>query len=45
MTDEIRALEAVDTTGLGCASAALVAEGLGTDHGDFDLAALEQMAA
>jgi sugar/nucleoside kinase (ribokinase family) len=29
---------------LGCATAALVAQGLGTDHGDFDLAAVEQMA-
>jgi sugar/nucleoside kinase (ribokinase family) len=30
---------------LGCAAAALVAQGLGTDHGDFDLAAVEQLAA
>jgi sugar/nucleoside kinase (ribokinase family) len=30
-----------DAAVLGCATAALVAEGLGTDHGDFDLAAAE----
>jgi len=30
---------------LGCAAAALVAQGLGTDHGDFDLAAVEAFAA
>src|SRR5215210_2803439 len=30
---------------LGCATAAQVAQGLGTDHGDFDLAAVEQLAA
>jgi hypothetical protein len=30
---------------LGCAAAAMVARGLGTDHGDFDLAAVEQLAA
>src|SRR5438270_137141 len=30
---------------LGCATAALVAGGLGTDHGDFDLAAVERFAA
>ena len=29
---------------LGCAAAAKVAEGLGTDHGDYDLAAVEQLA-
>jgi sugar/nucleoside kinase (ribokinase family) len=29
---------------LGCATAALVAGGLGTDHGDFDLAAVERFA-
>jgi sugar/nucleoside kinase (ribokinase family) len=29
---------------LGCAAAAMVAQGLGTDHGDFDLAAVEQLA-
>ena len=28
-----------DAAVLGCAAAALVAQGLGTDHGDFDLAA------
>ena len=30
---------------LGCAAAALVAQGLGTDHGDFDLAAVEAFAS
>ena len=30
---------------LGCATAALVAQGLGTDHGDFDLDAVEAFAA
>jgi sugar/nucleoside kinase (ribokinase family) len=30
---------------LGCAVAALVAEGLGSDHGDFDLEAVERFAA
>ena len=30
---------------LGCATAALVAGGLGSDHGDFDLAAAERFAA
>jgi sugar/nucleoside kinase (ribokinase family) len=30
---------------LGCATAALVAEGLGSDHGDFDLAAVDAFAA
>jgi sugar/nucleoside kinase (ribokinase family) len=29
---------------LGCAAAALVAQGLGSDHGDFDLAAVEAFA-
>ena len=29
---------------LGCAAAALVAQGLGTDHGDFDLSEVEEMA-
>jgi sugar/nucleoside kinase (ribokinase family) len=29
---------------LGCATAALVAQGLGTDHGDFDLAAAEALS-
>jgi sugar/nucleoside kinase (ribokinase family) len=36
-----------DRTGaaaLGCAAAAMVAQGLGTDHGDFDLAAVERLA-
>jgi sugar/nucleoside kinase (ribokinase family) len=30
---------------LGCATAALVAQGLGTDYGDFDLAAVEAFAS
>jgi sugar/nucleoside kinase (ribokinase family) len=30
---------------LGCAAAALVAGGLGSDHGDFDLAAADELAA
>src|SRR5205085_10915472 len=30
---------------LGCAAAALVAQGLGSDHGEFDLAAADQFAA
>jgi sugar/nucleoside kinase (ribokinase family) len=30
---------------LGCAAAAIVAQGLGTDHGDFDLAAADAFAA
>ena len=34
-----------DAAGLGCATAALVAQGLGSDHGDFDLAAAEAFAA
>ena len=29
----------------GCATAALVAQGLGTDFGDYDLAAVEELAA
>ena len=29
---------------LGCAAAALVAQGLGTDHGSYDLAAAEALA-
>lgn len=33
-----------DAAVLGCAAAALVAGGLGTDHGDFDLAAVEAFA-
>ena len=36
------AATARDAAALGCAAAALVAQGLGTDHGDFDLAAVEQ---
>jgi sugar/nucleoside kinase (ribokinase family) len=34
-----------DATILGCATAALVAQGLGSDHGEFDLDAVEQFAA
>jgi sugar/nucleoside kinase (ribokinase family) len=34
-----------DAAVLGCATAALVSQGLGTDHGDFDLAAAEAFAA
>jgi sugar/nucleoside kinase (ribokinase family) len=30
---------------LGCATAAFVAQGLGTDYGDYDLAAVEKLAA
>ncbi len=30
---------------LGCATAALVAQGLGSDHGNFDLATVEEFAA
>ena len=30
---------------LGCAAAALVAGGLGSDHGDFDFAAADASAA
>jgi sugar/nucleoside kinase (ribokinase family) len=30
---------------LGCAAAALVAQGLGSDYGDFDLAATDELAA
>jgi len=26
-----------------CAAAAMVAQGLGTDHGDYDLAAVERL--
>ena len=33
-----------DAAVLGCAAAALVAQGLGTDHGDFDLAAADELA-
>lgn len=32
-----------EAAGLGCAAAALVAQGLGTDHGDFDLAGAEAL--
>ncbi len=34
-----------DAAVLGCAAAALVATGLGSDHGDFDLAAADAFAA
>ena len=34
-----------DAAVLGCAAASLVAQGLGTDHGDFDLAAADAFAA
>jgi sugar/nucleoside kinase (ribokinase family) len=34
-----------DAAVLGCAAAALVAQGLGTDHGEFDLAAVDAFAA
>jgi sugar/nucleoside kinase (ribokinase family) len=34
-----------DAARLGCATAALVAQGLGTDAGAFDLAAVEELAA
>jgi sugar/nucleoside kinase (ribokinase family) len=34
-----------DAARLGCAVAALVAQGLGTDHGDYDLAAVEEFGA
>jgi sugar/nucleoside kinase (ribokinase family) len=33
-----------DAAALGCATAAMVAQGLGTDHGDYDLAAVEKLA-
>jgi sugar/nucleoside kinase (ribokinase family) len=33
-----------DAARLGCAAAALVAQGLGTDHGDFDLAAVTDLS-
>lgn len=32
-----------DAAALGCAAAALVAQGLGSDHGDFDLAAADAL--
>jgi sugar/nucleoside kinase (ribokinase family) len=34
-----------DAAVLGCAAAALVAQGLGSDHGDFDLSAADEFAA
>ena len=34
-----------ESAALGCAVAGLVAGGLGTDHGDFDLAAADEFAA
>jgi sugar/nucleoside kinase (ribokinase family) len=34
-----------DAAVLGCAAAALVAQGLGTDHGDFDLDRAQELAA
>ena len=34
-----------DAAVLGCAAAALVAQGLGTDYGDFDLAGADELAA
>jgi sugar/nucleoside kinase (ribokinase family) len=34
-----------DAAVLGCVTAGLVAGGLGSDHGDFDLAAVERLAA
>ena len=34
-----------DAAVLGCATAATVAQGLGTDAGAFDLAAVEELAA
>src|SRR3954449_4428164 len=34
-----------DAAVLGCAAAALVAQGLGSDHGDFDLASAQAFAA
>ena len=34
-----------DAAILGCAAAALVAQGLGTDHGDFELADADTLAA
>ena len=33
-----------DAAVLGCAAAALVAQGLGSDHGEFDLAAADELA-
>jgi sugar/nucleoside kinase (ribokinase family) len=37
--------ERAEAAALGCAAAALVAQGLGTDAGDFDLAAADAFAA
>ena len=37
--------ERTDAARLGCAAAGLVAQGLGTDHGAFDLAAADAFAA
>jgi hypothetical protein len=34
----------LEATVLGCAAAALVAQGLGSDHGQFDLAAADKFA-
>jgi sugar/nucleoside kinase (ribokinase family) len=34
-----------DAAALGCAAAALVAQGLGSDHGDFDLAGADELPA
>jgi sugar/nucleoside kinase (ribokinase family) len=34
----------VDAARLGCATAAFVAQGLGTDYGDYDLAAVDELA-
>jgi len=34
-----------DAAVLGCAAAAMVAQGLGTDYGDFDLAAVDDMTS
>jgi sugar/nucleoside kinase (ribokinase family) len=35
----------VEAARLGCATAAFVAQGLGTDHGDYDLERVEAFAA
>jgi sugar/nucleoside kinase (ribokinase family) len=37
--------ERADAAVLGCAAAALVAQGLGTDHGEYDLAVADAFAA
>jgi|SRR5947209_2286809 len=34
-----------EAAALGCAAASFVARGLGSDHGDFDLAAVQELAA